>query len=113
MRKFDHSFLKNSLLPASLLGITNSIAELKVLEQIRKRDFQNIFTKLESIAKVQSVKGSNAIENIVTTDKRIEEIISRCLYATKNLTSVLPLSIRKMFQNANELSKQYLTVCFR
>jgi len=46
------------------------------LEQIRKRDFQKIFTKLESIAKVQSVKGSNAIENIVTTDKRIEEIVN-------------------------------------
>ncbi|MDR0802455.1 Fic family protein [Fluviicola sp.] len=77
MRKFDYSFLKNSLLPSSLLGITNSIAELKALDKIRKRDFQTIFTKLESIAKVQSVKGSNAIENIVTTDKRIEEIVNR------------------------------------
>jgi Fic family protein len=76
MRKFDYSFLKNSLLPTNLLGVTNSIVELKTLEQIRKRDFQIIFTKLESIAKVQSVKGSNAIENIVTTDKRIEEIVN-------------------------------------
>jgi len=46
-----------NLLPANLLGITNSIAELKALDKIRKRDFQEIFTKLESIAKVQSVKG--------------------------------------------------------
>ena len=76
MRKFDYSFLKNTLLPGNFLGITNSIAELKVLGQTRKRDFQKIFTKLESIAKVQSVKGSNAIENIVTTDKRIEEIVN-------------------------------------
>jgi len=76
MRKFDYSFLKNLLLPTNLLGITNSIAELKALEQVRKHDFQKIFTKLESIAKVQSVKGSNAIENIVTTDKRIEEIVN-------------------------------------
>ena len=76
MRKFDYSFLKNSLLPSNLLGITNSIAELKALEQVRKRDFPKIFPKLESIAKVQSVKGSNAIENIVTTDKRIEEIVN-------------------------------------
>jgi Fic family protein len=77
MRKYDYSFLKSTLLPANLLGITNSIAELKALDKIRKRDFQNIFTKLESIAKVQSVKGSNAIENIVTTDKRIEEIVNQ------------------------------------
>jgi len=76
MRKFDYSFLKNSLLPGKLLGITNSIAELKALDQIRKRDFPSIFPKLESIAKIQSVKGSNAIENIITTDKRIEEIVN-------------------------------------
>jgi Fic family protein len=77
MTKFDYSFLYYFLLPANLLGITNSIAELKALEQVRKHDFPKIFTKLESIAKVQSVKGSNAIENIVTTDKRIEEIVNR------------------------------------
>jgi len=76
MRKFDYSFLKNSLLPANLLGLTNTIVELKALGQIRKRDFEKIFTKLESIARVQSVKGSNAIENIVTTDKRIEAIVN-------------------------------------
>ena len=40
MKKFDYSFLKNSLLPSNLLGITNSIAELKALEKIRKRDFR-------------------------------------------------------------------------
>jgi len=39
MRKFDYSFLKNSLLPTNLFGITNSIAELKALDKIRKRDF--------------------------------------------------------------------------
>ncbi|MEZ4906201.1 MAG: Fic family protein [Saprospiraceae bacterium] len=77
MRQFDYSFLKSSLLPGNLLGITNNIAELKGLDKIRKHDFQKIFTKLEIIAKVQSVKGSNAIENIITSDKRIEEIVNQ------------------------------------
>jgi Fic family protein len=77
MKRFDYSFLRNSLLPTNLLGITNSITELKTLEQVRKRDFPKIFPKLENIAKVQSVKESNAIENIVTTDKRIEEIVNQ------------------------------------
>ena len=77
MRKFDYSFLKNLLLPVNLLGVTNSIAELKALEVIRKKDYPKIFTKLESIAKLQSVKGSNAIENIVTSDRRIEEIVNQ------------------------------------
>jgi len=36
MRKLNYSFLKNSLLPGYLLGITNSIAELKVLDQTPK-----------------------------------------------------------------------------
>ncbi|MDR3243897.1 MAG: Fic family protein [Elusimicrobiota bacterium] len=76
MRIFDYSFLKNSLLSANLFNITNTISELRALESVRKKDFQKIFTKLESIAKVQSVKGSNAIEEIVTTDKRIEEIVN-------------------------------------
>lgn len=77
MRKFDYSFLKNSLLPAKLLGFTNHIAEIKALDNFRKRDYPDIFTQLEKIAKVHSVKGSNAIENIITTDKRIEEIVNQ------------------------------------
>lgn len=77
MKKFDYSFLKNSLLPANLINITSNIAELKSLENMRKKDFQKIFTKLESIAKIQSVKGSNAIEGIITSDKRIEEIVNK------------------------------------
>ena len=76
MRKFDYSFLKNAMLPAAILNCTNGIAEIKALQEARKKNYKDIFTKLESIAKVQSVKGSNAIEGIVTTDKRIEEIVN-------------------------------------
>jgi Fic family protein len=65
------------MLPAGLVAHTNGIAEIKALQEIRKREYKDIFTGLESIAKVQSVKGSNAIEGIVTTDKRIEEIVNK------------------------------------
>jgi Fic family protein len=77
MRKFDYSFLKNSMLPAGLLTYTNGIAEIKALQEMRKREYKDIFAGLESIAKVQSVKGSNAIEGIITTDKRIAEIVNK------------------------------------
>jgi Fic family protein len=77
MRKFDYSFLKSAMLPAGLVAYTNGIAEIKALQEIRKREYKDIFTGLESIAKVQSVKGSNALEGIVTTDKRIEEIVNK------------------------------------
>jgi len=77
MKKFDYLFLRKSLLSANLLSVTNTLSELKVLENARKSDFSKIFTKLESIAKVQSVKNSNAIEGIITSDKRINEIVNK------------------------------------
>jgi Fic family protein len=53
------------------------IAESRVKEKDRKKDFPEAFEALESIARVQSVKGSNAIEGIVTSDKRIKEIVNK------------------------------------
>lgn len=77
MRKFSYSFLENGVLPANLINLTSSIYSLKTASNIRKDEFKKIFTELEKIAKVQSVKSSNAIEGIITTDKRIEEIVNQ------------------------------------
>ena len=49
MHKFDYSFLNNGLLP----------------------------TQFEKIAKIQSVKSSNEIEGVVTTDERIVQIVQQ------------------------------------
>lgn len=76
MRKFDYSFLDNGLIPAGLVNLTASIAELKTMAGVRKEDNAKIFTELESIARIQSIKSSNAIEGIVTSDKRIAEIVN-------------------------------------
>ena len=75
MRTFDYSFLKTIKLPSEFLSLTSIIAALKNEEEHKKREYPDIFTNLQKIAIVQSVKGSNAIEGIVTTDKRIEEIV--------------------------------------
>jgi len=77
MRRFDYSFLDNGLLPANLVNLTASIASLKTMAGIRKEEYVRVFTELESIAKVQSVKSSNAIEGIVTRDERIAAIVNR------------------------------------
>jgi len=77
LRKFDYSFLDAGLLPAQITNRAIAIGELRVKGQQRKEKFPDVFTKLEIIAKVQSVKGSNAIEGIVTTDRRIEEIVNK------------------------------------
>ncbi|MBR3942124.1 MAG: Fic family protein [Clostridia bacterium] len=77
MRKFDYSFLNNGLLPAKLVNLTSSIYSLKTMAGTRKDEYKKIFTELESIAKVQSVKSSNAIEGIITSDERIKEIVNQ------------------------------------
>lgn len=77
MRKFDYSFLDNGLLPSGLINLTANIASLKTMAGVRKEEFAKIFTELEAVAKVQSVKSSNAIEGIVTSDERIAAIVNQ------------------------------------
>jgi Fic family protein len=77
MRNFDYSFLESGMLPAGLVNIVSAIAELRERENERKNSYPDIFTRLESIAKVQSVKGSNAIEGIVTSEQRMNEIVNQ------------------------------------
>ena len=77
MHKFDYSFLNKGLLPSQLVNVTASISSLKTASQFRKNDYQKIFTELEKIAKIQSVKSSNEIEGIVTTDERIIQIVQQ------------------------------------
>jgi hypothetical protein len=56
MRYFDYSFLETGMLPAGLVNVVATIAELREREAARKQGNKAIFTRLESIAKVQSVK---------------------------------------------------------
>jgi Fic family protein len=65
------------MLPAGLVNVIGGIAELRERERDRAGDYPGLFSRLESIARVQSVKGSNEIEGIVTSDQRINEIVNR------------------------------------
>ena len=76
MRKFDYSFLNNGLLPAGFVNLTANISALKTMAGVRKEKYAQIFTELEAVAKVQSIKSSNAIEGIVTSDERIAAIVN-------------------------------------
>ncbi|MEG0710244.1 MAG: Fic family protein [Longicatena sp.] len=77
MRKFDYSFLNNGLLPSKLLNLTSSIYSLRTMAGTRKEEYAKVFTALEAIAKIQSVKSSNEIEGITTSDDRIEAIVNQ------------------------------------
>jgi Fic family protein len=76
MHQFDYSFLDNGMLPAGLVNITTDIYSLRAMAWNRKDQFTDVFTELAAIAKVQSVKSSNEIEGIITTDERINEIVN-------------------------------------
>lgn len=77
MHIFDYSFLSNFMLPANVLNITATIYELNAKALNRKENHLTIFTELEKIAKIQSVKNSNAIEGIITSDERIRAIVTQ------------------------------------
>lgn len=77
MKTYDYSFLKDLKVPSSFLSLTNVIYALRNEEENKKRDYPNIFTNLEKIAIIQSIKSSNAIEGYITSDKRIEEIVNQ------------------------------------
>ena len=66
MHKFDYSFLDEGMLPAEMVNLTASIAAFDAISSERKDGNQSIYTELEKIARVQSVKGSNAIEGIIS-----------------------------------------------
>ena len=68
MHKFDYSFLDNGLLPTGILNLTSTISALKAFANERRDKNLQVYTQLESIARVQSVKNSIAIDGYVTTD---------------------------------------------
>lgn len=74
MHKYDYSFLKNKI-PGNIVGLTEIIADLRSKEDFRKLQYGETFEKLRRKAMIESVKGSNAIEGIVTTDSRIRDIL--------------------------------------
>lgn len=77
MHKFDYNFLDNGLLPARLVTLSSNIYSLKTLSGVRLEEYADLFEELEKIARVQSVKSSNEIEGIITTDERIRDIVNR------------------------------------
>ena len=75
MRRYDYTFLINQI-PGNIVGLTDIIADLKSKEEFRKLQYSETFERLRQKAIIESVKGSNAIEGIVTTDDRIRDIIN-------------------------------------
>lgn len=76
MRMFDYSFLLFNQIPSKTISLLVAIEKVKAEGKIYELKYPNVFDKLQRIAIVQSVKSSNAIEGIVTSDKRIKSIVN-------------------------------------
>lgn len=83
MRKYDYSFLKKEI-PGKIVGLTDIISDLKSKEEFRKLQYEDTFESLRNKAIIESVKGSNAIEGIITTDERIKDIVAGATPLTHN-----------------------------
>lgn len=107
MRKFDYKFLKRISVPADIMNSATSIYEMKAKAELRQTDFADVFSAMESVAKIQSVKSSNAIEGIITTDKRIRDIVNKST-ATR---STLSTAVTSTFRSAKKVYSS-CTKCF-
>lgn len=75
MHRFDYSFLKTGI-SSKLVGACNLIVDLNSKESIRKIQYKNSYYALQKKAIIDSVKASNEIEGIITTDERINDIVN-------------------------------------
>jgi len=76
MHRFDYSEILGDL-PQDITKMLTDITRIRTMEGVRRMNYPKDYIRIESIAKLASVKYSNEIEGIVTTDERIEEIVLR------------------------------------
>ncbi len=76
MRKFDYSFLYSSQIPGKTISLLVAIEKVKAEGKVFELKYPDVFQNLEKIAIVQSVKSSNEIEGIITTNKRMKSILN-------------------------------------
>ena len=77
MRTFDYSFLKTEFLSPKVLKYISNIEISREQNILVREKYPKEFTQLENQAKINSVKHSNAIEGIVTTDDRVASIVGK------------------------------------
>ena len=73
-KKFDYSFLKREYIPANIVNYIAFIERERGLTVNTEQNYPKAFEELERQAKINSIKGSNAIEGIYTSDERIRLI---------------------------------------
>ncbi len=75
MHLFDYSFLKKTV-PTEIVSTAMVVTDLRAKEKIRKINGKSTLEILREKAVIESVRDSNAIEGIVTTEERLRDIVS-------------------------------------
>lgn len=77
MHKFDYSFLEKGNINGRLINFLTTIYSMRSIDDNRKDKYPSVYTELQKIAIIQSIKYSNEIENIITSDERINAIVNQ------------------------------------
>lgn len=75
MRSYDYGFIENLSLPSGIFGPMHRILSMNDMLEQSIEGNPALFSKLMEIASIESVKGSNAIEGIGSTDERVRGIV--------------------------------------
>lgn len=76
MRQFNYEYLKNRQWDKDVLGYIGLIHEYKGKQQLYLRQPIQL-DRLVELAKIQSTQSSNAIEGIVTTNQRLNQLMAQ------------------------------------
>ena len=76
MHRFDYSEILGDI-PVDISRLMMEITKIRSMEGVRRRNYPKDYTAMEGIARLASVKFSNEIEGIITSDERIKEIVQR------------------------------------
>ena len=76
MHRFDFSEMRGSI-PQDIAELVSHIREIRALDGIREARYAREFSKVQEVVKLRSVKYSNEIEGIATSDERLADIVLR------------------------------------
>lgn len=76
MREFNYNFLKKKQWDKDILGYVGLIHEYKGKQQLYLQQKPVELDRLIELAKIQSTESSNAIEGIVTTNRRLKQLMT-------------------------------------
>ena len=77
MKRFDYASTLSSLMTPEVMNVVSGIHEYYGKQDLYLSTEPNIMDRLCEVARIQSTRASNQIENISTSDKRLRELMAK------------------------------------